>query len=365
MSSASASNSPSPSAAPRRRRRGWRWALYALGGIAVLLVLLICIVQILLWSSTPRNIVMSLIEQKLGLGAGADTLDTTWWGRTTLRNVHLALPLAAEPFVKIPLVTVRTRWLVALALTGNPGLRSIELDHPTLSIHRDALGRWNLQDVIDMIASAVGSAGSSPSSGAVPIPAIIVNGATVNISDATGRSVSIGPVNIHGTPRSSVTWQFTVSVPDHLTADGMLAPGGSWRQEVNVEAHDVAPWIAPWFDRLPANTRVAAHWLGQMTGSSAGPSLTGLLMLHDLTAAKLRAEGIVDASVGPDGVTMHPRTLALLTPSTLLPRINVIGGAITYANNVIAAQSLSLQLMNGPAKLTASYNVSAGTGRLD
>jgi hypothetical protein len=145
----------------------------------------------------------------------------------------------------------------------------------------------------------------------------------------------------------------------------MLAPGGSWRQEVNVKAHNVAPWLAPWFDHLPANTQLDAHWTGQVSDSPAGASLNGLLMLDDLAAANLHAEGMVDASIGPDGVAMRPRALALLTPSKVAPRINVIGGAIGYANDVIWAQTLALQLMNGPAKLTASYNLTAGTGRLD
>jgi hypothetical protein len=81
-------SAPPRPAAPRRRHRGLRWLIYTLGTIGVLAVILVCVVQIVLWSSTPRNLVMTIIEQKLGLRAGADTLSTTWFGRTTLTNVH-------------------------------------------------------------------------------------------------------------------------------------------------------------------------------------------------------------------------------------------------------------------------------------
>jgi hypothetical protein len=310
--------------------------------------------------------VMTIIEQKLGLRAGADTLSTTWFGRTTLTNVRLGLPLSDQPFVKIPVVTVHHRWLTGLAITRDIGLRSIELDHPTLWVRRDALGRWNLQDVVEMIVNALGPSGvsSAASSPAIPLPAIKIVGATIEVSDASGRNVSIGPVDVIGTPRSAVAWKFTVTIPGHVAIDGVLAPGGSWRQELDLSAHGIRPWIAPWFDRLPANTQLTAHWAGQLIDTPNGLSLAGLLLLHNLSAAALHAGGTADASIGPDAITVNPRDLSLFTPNKLLPRADIIGGSVTLANDNVAVQNLALQLMGGPAKLNASYNLDAGIGQL-
>jgi hypothetical protein len=355
--------SPAP-AAPSRRRRGWRRLLYAAAALGVLAVVLICVVQIVLWSSTPRNLVMTLIEQKLGIRAAADTLDTDWFGRTTLTNVRFALPLADQPFVKIPVVTVHHRWLTGLAITQDIGLRSIELDRPTLWVHRDALGRWNMQDLADMIVNALGPS-IGPSAGAFPLPDISIKDATIEVSDALGRSTSIGPIDLVGTRRSSVAWQFTVTIPNHLQATGLLAPGGSWRHELDVEAHDLGPWIAPWINRLPGDTQVSAHWAGQLALAAGNTSLDGLLMLHDFSVASLHAAGSVNGSIGPDAITVQPKSLAITVPNKLLPRADFIGGSVMLANGNLTIQNLALLLRGGPAKLNASYNLPAGTGQLD
>ena len=93
-----------------------RWLIRILLGIAALIVLLVVIVQIVLWTSLPKNIVVKQIEQELGLRISTDSLSTGWLGRSTLSNVAIGLPLSNESFLKVKTLSVKHTTLIGLLL---------------------------------------------------------------------------------------------------------------------------------------------------------------------------------------------------------------------------------------------------------
>src|SRR5438067_6844048 len=130
------------------------WLRRILIALLVLVAVALLTTQIVLWTDYPRHLVINVLQQQLGLRVQASGLSTGWFGHTTLTDVKLSLPLADESFLDVPRMDVTHTWLLWLALTRQFQLESIELQRPTLVVRQDAAGRWNVQDVAELVARA-------------------------------------------------------------------------------------------------------------------------------------------------------------------------------------------------------------------
>ena len=83
---------------------------------------------------------------------GSPSLLARWLGRTTLRGVKLALPLSDQSFVDVPEMRVRHTGLIAM-IFGRPLLiKEVALEKPVIYVRQDSAGRWNIQEVAELIA---------------------------------------------------------------------------------------------------------------------------------------------------------------------------------------------------------------------
>ena len=138
---------------PRRRRRARRWALRLLVAVVTLLVVFVVTVQIVINSTTiPRRLVVAQVERATGLRLDVTSVNTGWFGHTTLRDVSVSLPLEQQPFAAVPEMRVEHTWLAGLILTQSIEIRRIEVDRPHVQAARVASGAWNLQQVAEVIA---------------------------------------------------------------------------------------------------------------------------------------------------------------------------------------------------------------------
>ena len=92
---------------PPRSRRRWSWPVRLLLTLIALLLIAALVVQIILWTNVPRQIVLSRLQTEMGLRVTAESVSTGWFGHTTLNDVTLALPLADKPFLHVPGMRVR------------------------------------------------------------------------------------------------------------------------------------------------------------------------------------------------------------------------------------------------------------------
>src|ERR1700722_16185623 len=127
-----------------------RWFIRILIALAALIVLAIVAIQILLWTNIPRNLVVSSIQQELGLRVTTQRLTTGWLGKTTLSDVSLAMPMSEQSFLAVKKLKVKHTSLWGLLLGRSLSLDSIELDEPTILVRQDADGQWNLTDVAQL-----------------------------------------------------------------------------------------------------------------------------------------------------------------------------------------------------------------------
>jgi hypothetical protein len=362
----SAENGPRPAAAPPRRRKR-HWLLRILFTVIVLLLVAAVAIQLVLWSNLPKRLVLSQLQSQLGLRVQAASLTTGWLGDTNLRDVTLALPMAEQSFLDMPKMRVKHTTLFGLILRRPVSVDLIALENPTLYVRRNAAGRWNLAEVSELIARAVGKkpADESARQSRPKLPEVIIDRATVVITDTNGSRTDIKPLNLHGRPDPNtpgILWRYDMEVPDHVKFVGKLAPGAPWAHEVKFAIDNINQWAQPWVAQFPPDARVAAQWRGKL--DSAG-RLNARLDVEELKASNMAAKGVVTiADLGDGAFALNPDGLLLTTPQKAFPEAKVASGNIAIDSKGIRIERLQLAAVGGQMRVDGNYAFATATGQL-
>ena len=133
-----------------------------------------------------REMVLSGLREKLpGVEVEVKSAHLRLLGGITVEGLTLTRPGEPEPFFAAPRATVAHD---KEALTrGVLEIRKVELDGPTLRLHRRPDGTWDVQGLLP-----------APPSGSnlTPIPTVLVNNATVIVTD--GRPQPLPPLTLTG-----------------------------------------------------------------------------------------------------------------------------------------------------------------------
>jgi hypothetical protein len=360
--SAAPATSASPAAPPPRRKRHWfRRFFFA---IVILSAIVFIAGQIIFSTNLPRNLVINALEKQFGLNISAQSLSTGWLGNTTLKDVTLSLPLADHAFISVPEMRVGHTSLPWLILTRSVTIDSVSIDHPTVWLTQDASGRWNIQDVIQLLnqsggANTAGSPSASQSSNSIPtLPAIHITDAKLIILDNRNRTTTINPINIDGLGQSRLVWQYTGEIPDHLQIAGRVAPGGNWPHTLTISAKDLGPFASPWIANWPATAGItSATWLGQVDGDR----ITGRLDVADARWGNMAVNGPLQiaANLSAQGTTLtaQPRGFFVHASGSVPISASATGGAVVYSAGSLVAQKLALSLEGGQAILDGKYSL--------
>src|SRR5687768_11367704 len=183
-----------------------RWSIRILIALLVLLIVVIGVTQAVLWTDVPQRIVLAQVQKQLGLRMEAKSVTTGWFGRTDLKDVTLSLPLAEESFLTMPSLEVGHTWLPWLILTRKVEIESLELNDAALVVQQDEAGRWNLQDVLELLArtggkqQATGALGTTTRPQQPKLPEVRLHKGTVTITDRRGRTTKLAPLEFSGLP---------------------------------------------------------------------------------------------------------------------------------------------------------------------
>src|SRR4051812_13774435 len=228
-----------------------RWILRVLLGAVALVLLLLLAVQVVLWTDLPRNWVLGAIQEKLQLRMGAKQFATGWSGHTALSGVNLSLPLAQEAFLETPRLSIEHTPLLGL-IVGRPlRVESIVIERPNLLVRQQMDGRWNLEEVAELIRRAGGGktadtqAAPKTTGGAPQLPRVSVRDAVVRLVDVRGRQATLSAVSIEGSPQGPLVWKYEASIPDRLELSGEIAPGANWQHEASIRLNNLGPWVRP------------------------------------------------------------------------------------------------------------------------
>jgi uncharacterized protein involved in outer membrane biogenesis len=351
-----------------------KWFLRILLVALILPLLLLAAVQVVLWTDLPKNWVISALQEKLQLRVSAASFSTGWSGRTSLSNVTLSLPLAQESFLQAPRVSIGHTNLLAL-LIGRPlRVEAIEIDRPNLLVRQQANGRWNIEDVAELIRRASGgkTAETQPQPSMIPqLPKVTITDGTVRLIDVAGRQATLSPLAVVGEPNGPLVWKYDASVPNQIRLSGEVAPGGKWQHIASIDVKRIGPIVRPFFNHpSPAlqNTIETFHLNGQWNGRVEG-TLQGRLDLKDFFLGGYTATGPLNlmfdqgtdtiATLVPAGTTINP------PPSQNVPPARVAAGVISFDGKSATAKDVALAFAGGEVRIGGSYAWSGGQGKLD
>jgi len=351
-------------AAPRRRRyRNWILRILML---AILIVAILGVaIQLILATDVPRNVVVSNLERQLGLRVTAYSMQSGWFGRSTLEEVTIALPLAEESFLSVPRLKIRHSTLFSL-LFGQPiHIDEMYFDQPHLVIRQNALGRWNLEEVFALITRAAGGKSAATEEKAtgepVQLPLISVSDGTVELIDNEKRKVTLRPVEMRGTPQQSLSWHFQGDISDVLHVEGRIAPGQNWNHQVDFSLRRVEQVLKTWMPDWPQPTQLVGNWAGQVNNDT----VQGRLDLKDGQIGSVSIKGAIKvtdtngaAMIAPEVLMVNIASLQRQTP------VRVTNGSLKITGTRIEAQGLDVGAMAGTARLNGHFDWHARAGEI-
>lgn len=336
-----------------------RWLIRILIGLVGLIVLIAVAVQAVLWSSIPTNLVVGQIEQQMGLRIHTDRLTTGWMGHTSLSGVSLGLPLSKQSFLQVKTLKVKHTNLFGLIFGQGLSIDSIEIDDPVILVREDAAGQWNLQEVAELLARTGGEkpAQTAQQHGIPKLPNVkLVNG-VIHVVDNQGHETTLAPLNVTGQSIGALVWNYDLTIDNSIHLIGKVAPGGSWRHELSLQAHHLTPMLQG-LGVNPHHADVSATWQGQLIDGK----LTGRLTLDHATAQALPMAGnvaiggAVDVEAGGGAITLRPRQIELKTSNPTVPDVRLAAGTIVKDADGIQAQSMQVATLGGLAVLDARFD---------
>jgi len=291
-----------------------KWSLRILISLLALVLLLAAAVQVVLWTDLPRNWVLSAIQEKLQLRVSAQRFSTGWSGRTQLAGVVVSLPLEKEQaLLQTQELSIEHTSLLGLIFGRPLRVISLEIRKPNLLVRQSPNGRWNIEEVAELISRTGGgkTAETTPSTTSVPqLPKLTITDAMIRLIDLRGKQATLSPLAVTASPDGALVWRYDAVIPSQLHVVGQVAPGGSWQHEATIELSNlrevVRPFIAnPSPPALSAleHFKLAGQWSGRIDGT-----LTGRLDLKESFPGRLYRYRAREHRLHPRGkCDDHPR----------------------------------------------------------
>jgi hypothetical protein len=139
-----------PTAPPRRRRRRWPWVLLAVAGIVIVLILLL---PTLLSTAAGPWLIETVANRRIRGTLEVDSLDVSWGGPTTLRDVRAFDPTGREVLHVRQAVYSAGMWgLITSPLTFD----TLTVTDPHAQAHVDEDGDVSLAEAFELVEPSDG-----------------------------------------------------------------------------------------------------------------------------------------------------------------------------------------------------------------
>lgn len=347
---------PSPPQQRVRRRRFRRLLRIAIVAMVIVL-LLAAAVQGVLWSDIPRTLVLDAISRSTGLRCTASSVSVRWGGTTVVRDLSIAVPLADDPLVTVPVVTASHRSLLMLALTRSVGLHHVEIDGARLRFIEDEQGEINLEQALRAWKAAKGTDGTSD--GPPELPGITVARSAISVERA-GRGVIEIPIAIAGTRRDPREIELNASLGT-ITVEGRLSSVG-WEHDLSAVVPDDALLRALIPETPPLPQPVAAHarWRGRQEGEGFAGTLT--VRHAEVGPTSLRGTVVLRADAGfftadLEGIELHDGRV----PGG---EVRLARGELRLAGETLEATRLGIEGMGLAASVDGTWQTADRTAEI-
>ena len=337
--------------APRPRRRLRRILIRLAAALIVALALAAGAVQLALHSDLPRRIVISELEKELGLRVEIDSVRTGWSGRTAIEGLRLWLPLDDDVLAEVPFIAATHTVLPALIVGLPLRIHDLHLAEPRLLLRQDSAGEWNLVRAIRSMPRT--------EDGRIILPALSVSGATIEITDASGRHASVPDISVHAEPLGALRWHVDISGPQELkiAADLLLQPRLEHQVDVRIaDAMALLGPLLPW--DWPASFGFSGVWRGRISDHR----LIGRLEIRRAAADDLLVSGHAAVRASAEGLWVAPENLSVQWPHALPGALTVRRGNIFIDDRGARAEAMDLKLLDGGVVFDGAYQWAGGAG---
>ncbi len=330
---------------------------FLLIAVPILVVLLLAAVQVVLWSDLPRRIIVAELERETGLDVELTSLRATWGGRTSLRDLRIALPLEDRPLLAVPSIRIEHTSLPGLVTGRGFNVYRIEADGPDVHLHRDEQGRWNVERLMAMLDQRRPPPPDRPRP-LPPLPHVVFNDVSIHLADAAGRSEVLSQIALRLTPSGPAAGELDVDVPGLAHLEGELATRGEQRHELKAtvrELKKLAAWLPD--QRLEA-LEAELRWAGRVQDGG----LRGQLHIERAGIAEGSARGEVGVEIRDGRIRATPRDLEVEAPRWLADPARIAGGAIVLEAGTVSWQDLVVRAFDGRASFRGDYHLAEQRG---
>ncbi len=332
------------------------WLRRLLVILALTLVAAVVAGQIVLWSDLPRRLALDALQRRLGLDVHATRLLVNWRGRTRVENLSVVIPLTGEELIAVPVLTVRHTNLPWLLLSRRLNIHAVRAEYPRLNLTQSTAGQWNIQALIQTTRAT----DAPETEKRVSLPRLHVRGATVTVTDGSGRGTVLRGVDVTAGAGSGPAWplELRAAVPD-ITITGQLVNADDLPHQADFNAragHDQFPW---WTVAAGQTVHVRGQWQGRLTRDG----LVGQLDLHEAAIPGTSLSGSVILRTLGDGLQVEPRGLVVRAEAIEGQALRLIGGTARLIGSRVVLDDLGIEALDGVVRLSAEVDLPGPTGR--
>ena len=334
-----------------------RWTIR----ILVLFVLLILagagIVHLALQSAWMQRLILAKAGDAIGMNVTADSISIEWGGRTTIRNVEVAMPLTGDVTLAAQRIEV-VHEIIPLLLVGRPvNLRSVEVDSPEVHLRRRPDGRWNIQDVWSRVQ--IGNERRQKRR-FVSLPQVAVRNGRVHIEEPNDIAQTVGPVTFCARPEGRLLWRFEAEIPRIVGAHGRVAQGLDWAHEVDFSLDDVAPLVQSLIGRDLSPVRATGRWEGKV----GRDSVVGTIRFDSLVVGPVAARGAIAVQAAADQVVVTAKDLIVGDPNAAGREV-CLGGEVRAVNGEVRIEQLAAIWGSVLAQAQGRWDLNAQSGQFN
>lgn len=328
-----------------------------MSALFVLLLIAAGAAQAILWTDLPRRWIAEAVSRELGLKVTMRSLHTTLWGRTSIADLAVTLPMENEPLLFASRVAISHSALPVAVLGGSLGCRSLKIVDPVVTVRQDEAGGWNVQQAVSRLSRlTTGTRTQAPDS----LPRLeFVNG-TASVVSRTGDIERFGPVHIHGAPHDTTRWDFEMRIPPQIEVFGKLSVGPDWAHEIRFDLRDINE---PVFARLLGKPEPFGA-KGTFYGHLRQSKLRGRLQIDQIWYGHTRARGAVGISVSEPQSIIQIEKLALRNSESVLGEFIIGGGALLLDARQVRAERVVVKAGGVSSNVSGRWERAAREGQL-
>ncbi len=305
-------------------------------------------VLLIVHTDLPQQLVLKALNEKLGMEVSAGSLRTSFWGKTTITDFTLGLPMENAPLLEIPEIYISHTSIPLILLKGFT-IHEARIVNPVVNIKEDENGVWNIQE----FAYQIQHVSSGQDKIKFRLPRLNIANGTCSVTDITGHVEKIAPIIFKGETQKRHVWNFEMDIASQITASGRIAQGSNWSHEVNIDINDLPDSIKNLVPQLTEHLIVKAGWKGRIRKNE----LVGRMQLEQARAGRIQVEGTLGIEVSHTGLIVNLDGLLVSGFEKPVEQFDILGGQVQFDGNQLRAEKILVNAAQNRASLSGKWRL--------